>query len=274
MVVMGTPTPCTISAATGTGNCGSSGPICPGKMVNPQTGKNVFNGPDINGEYIYFYSPTGLDSSSASGFALCKPLIATPIYASLQIEQTSQPFSCTALGRVDPVNETWSYEPSPGGTNPNPVLTITYNGGKNYNGGGPRETVVVIQCDPAATADVWNKPANPNGEPYTFTMTSKWACPGQVGCAAAPGPGPSGGGKKSGLKVGWLLTGLFIGLSFAYVVGGVALAHRTSPELSWSEKLPHREFWGQMPDLVKNGFLFCKAKITGSNSHNDTYTAI
>lgn len=277
-VAAGTPQPCTnIDAASASATCGTLGTICLNGLVNPNplngAPNNIFTVKDNANPtpFTYYFSATGLPSTFTTPVApnTCANVLSNPSTTYVSLQAQSQ---CYGAGALNAENQSWTYDPAPSGST-NPQIVVKYTGGQgNKPGTLLRETQVTINCNPSATQDTFQWGSSfPSGvlTVYAFTITSKAACGKQV-CAGAPGAP----GSSSGAPVGWILVGLFLGGIFLYVAIGVAIAHRGHPELSFSEKLPHREFWSEVPTHIKNGFAFSKNKITGGKGGGGTYTAM
>ena len=119
----------------------------------------------------------------------------------------------------------------------------------DFSGGeGGRSYTVKYNC---ALQDVQPTASQPGAYAYLISMSSPALC-NQVG--------PGGG--KQGLSGGslFLILGSLAGA--AYLVGGVYVNNKYHG-LSGREALPHREKWGQLPGLVKDGcdFSYAHAKF-------------
>ena len=69
--------------------------------------------------------------------------------------------------------------------------------------------------------------------------------------AAGADPSPAGGGAaEGGGETGWILIGLLLGCSAVYF-GGFYVYNWKVKGAEPSERMPHKEFWAGLPDLIK-----------------------
>merc|ERR1719272_3607 len=110
-----------------------------------------------------------------------------------------------------------------------------------------------------------------------IALHSQAACSGS---APAPGPGPSpppgqpGGqtGEVIGADVGMALCLLFFLGGGAYFAVGGYMNHRKG-EVGY-DRIPHKEFWGALPGLIKDGFEFTKGKVKEKMAGDGAYTEL
>eukprot|EP00043_Microstomoeca_roanoka_P017619 m.184651 g.184651 ORF g.184651 m.184651 type:complete len:870 (+) comp16673_c1_seq1:139-2748(+) len=86
---------------------------------------------------------------------------------------------------------------------------------------------------------------------------------------------PSSGGRKSGIDAGGVLLLVVFFAALIYLVGGMALNYRSSG----TPRIPHAEFWTELPGLISAGFAFTlsgcglfgrKKYAAMTNPENDT----
>lgn len=90
---------------------------------------------------------------------------------------------------------------------------------------------------------------------YTFTASTKHACPGGS-------PGPSPGKKGEGLSPGSIFLIAFFVSAVVYLIAGAAVKWKMY-SATGVDMVPNIEFWSQLPGLIRDGCLFVKNKITG-----------
>ncbi|OWF35125.1 putative mannose 6-phosphate receptor-like protein C530.09c [Mizuhopecten yessoensis] len=135
-----------------------------------------------------------------------------------------------------------------------------------------RTTDVTLVCNPSAdppmaTADGETAPGSVT---YLFTVNTKCGCPGQCGGGPAPpdptttkgpnpGPGPAPNTSSEGISIGTILVIVALALGFSYLVGGI-LFMKMVRHARGTEVVPNVSFWGSLPGLVKDGFVFTIGK--------------
>eukprot|EP00729_Bicosta_minor_P018418 gene18418-376_t len=102
-----------------------------------------------------------------------------------------------------------------------------------------------------------------------IALHSQAACSGGNFPPSPPGPGPpappgppgNGGqtGKVTKADVGMAVCLLFFLGGGAYFAVGGYMNHRKG-EVGY-DRVPHKEFWGSLPGLIKDGFEFTKGKV-------------
>jgi len=102
-----------------------------------------------------------------------------------------------------------------------------------------------------------------------IALHSQAACSGGNFPPSPPGPGPpappgppgNGGqtGKVTEADVGMAVCLLFFLGGGAYFAVGGYMNHRKG-EVGY-DRVPHKEFWGSLPGLIKDGFEFTKGKV-------------
>lgn len=92
---------------------------------------------------------------------------------------------------------------------------------------------------------------------YAFEVDTYHVCP--VGkCSGAPPSGAASGDDETHL--GWTLVGLGIGFAAFYLIGGVAYNVKKNEMPANAGALPHKEWWGSLPGLSKDGVAFSVTK--------------
>eukprot|EP00041_Stephanoeca_diplocostata_P011115 m.180443 g.180443 ORF g.180443 m.180443 type:complete len:74 (-) comp18418_c0_seq4:843-1064(-) len=69
-----------------------------------------------------------------------------------------------------------------------------------------------------------------------------------------------------------LLLVFFLGLVLPYFGIGMYIMRRRGA--MGSEMIPHRDFWGSIPGLVKDGMLYSKERVTACVSRSSGYRRI
>ncbi|XP_060086203.1 uncharacterized protein LOC132565574 [Ylistrum balloti] len=137
-----------------------------------------------------------------------------------------------------------------------------------------RTTDVTLVCNPGADPPLASADGEtaPGSVTYLFTVNTKCGCPGQCGSGPAPpdptttkgpgpdpGPGPKTGGSSDGISIGTVLVIVALSLGFTYMVGGI-LFMKMVRHANGREVVPNASFWGNLPGLVKDGFVFTIGK--------------
>jgi len=86
--------------------------------------------------------------------------------------------------------------------------------------------------------------------------------------------GSSSDSESSGMGGGWIFIIIVIVASFVYIVVGCLYNRQKKGTTGMRESCPQNEFWCDIPQLVKEGFLFTKAKLTGQSTGGDSYGKI
>jgi hypothetical protein len=89
--------------------------------------------------------------------------------------------------------------------------------------------------------------------------------------------GGGGGGSSSsssGLSGGSVFIIIVIVVAAVYVAAGCAYNRFKKGTTGMRESCPQNEFWCDLPGLMKDGFLFTKAKLTGKSGGGDGYDKI
>lgn len=92
---------------------------------------------------------------------------------------------------------------------------------------------------------------------YDFTLTAKECCPISIG----------------GLSFGSILCIIFVVVVVVYLVAGV-LINKFARGATGAELIPNQAFWADLPSLIKEGFQFTGAKISGCFSRDSQYDQI
>jgi len=91
------------------------------------------------------------------------------------------------------------------------------------------------------------------------------------------GGGGGGGGSSSsssGLSGGSVFIIIVIVVAAVYVIASCAFNRFKKGTTGMRESCPQNEFWCDLPGLMKDGFLFTKAKLTGKGGGGDGYDKI
>lgn len=140
----------------------------------------------------------------------------------------------------------------------------------SYTGDDGRQSDVTLVCDPNSDGSVV---ADGEISPliYTFTLTSKCACPGVCGGSApTPGPtpnpnpdGPGGDSSGEGLSIGTILCIAVLAVAVVYVISGMTF-QKVKNQATGKEVIPNVTFWQTLPGLIKDGFAFTFGKCRPS----------
>lgn len=132
------------------------------------------------------------------------------------------------------------------GTAPNLLASVTVNFGTHRDGSGTeRAGFIRITCSTGGpTTNFVYTTSGDSQHP------SKYEIDTTADCAAAGGSPAGGGAGESGEETGWILVGLLIGFSCVYV-GGFYVYNWKVKGAEPSERMPHKDFWMSLPDLVK-----------------------
>jgi len=131
-----------------------------------------------------------------------------------------------------------------------------------------RITLVNLACDPKATSpSITAVTEKPTGK-YSYTVTTKCACPGQ--CKYSPKPSPSSK-SSSKLSIGSILCIVFFVLLIVYIAGGL-LINKYARQKEGSEIIPNKDLWTDVPSLIKDGAMFTYQKVTGKKSDYQVIT--
>jgi len=115
-----------------------------------------------------------------------------------------------------------------------------------------RSSVLVVNCSDSATT-TYSMQEGVNGGTYYVYASGK---------CGEPSPGMHG---PSETEVGWILTGLVLGGASFYLVGGYVYNAKVK-NLSGKEAIPNKDFWVDIPSLIKDGFKFTFAKVKSLSS--------
>lgn len=127
-------------------------------------------------------------------------------------------------------------------------------------------TQVALVCDRTAEHPAMSDPSiNKITNLITFSVTSKCACPG-VCKRKRPGTG-------SNMSVGSILLTISFVLIGAYFIFGYLFLkyHRN---LDGTDAIPNYEFWKELPDLIKEGFVYAKSQVMTVGSADQGYDNI
>jgi hypothetical protein len=90
-----------------------------------------------------------------------------------------------------------------------------------------------------------------------------WSTP--KACPVGAGPNNGGGSSKKGLSVGSVMLIVLLVVTVVYFVGGI-LFQKFRNHASGGDLIPNRQFWSELPLLVRDGFKFVIGKIRGGGS--------
>jgi len=122
-----------------------------------------------------------------------------------------------------------------------------------------RSSTITFTCDDSAGAGKPTYVAETPINSYQFSWTSAYACPKKGG------GGGSGGGLA--IDVGWLIIILAIVCFVLYLVIG-ALIKKFKFGAEGTDIIPNKEFWVDLPSLIKDGFMFLVNKTCRRNSQS------
>lgn len=139
-------------------------------------------------------------------------------------------------------------------------ITLTYTEGDYLNDGecyegGDRLTSITITCN----TEVITKPTKisitqPPCDSYTYKIEFSHAAGCPIG-NDVPQPG-----TRKGLSVGSILLIIIFVTFFVYLIAGIVI-NATIRQQTGKDIIPNREFWADLPSLIKDGFLFIVHKI-------------
>jgi hypothetical protein len=129
-------------------------------------------------------------------------------------------------------------------------VILQYTGGQNN-----RSATVTVQCSTDSSPKVVIPPSENPVRVYHVTIASKYGCPGAH----------AGGGKVD--IGGWIFVGIVLGGFVLYCIVGVIINVAVRGQ-SGLDIVPQREFWFDLPALVRDGVLFIFNKITGRASYH------
>ncbi|KAI8481826.1 hypothetical protein Bbelb_404310 [Branchiostoma belcheri] len=135
-------------------------------------------------------------------------------------------------------------------------VAITYNA-YDYQ----RHTIVKLVCSSSTSFTVDGEDPDAQTSFY-FTLESPECCVSGPG----PGPDPTGPGPNPdptitiSISVGSIMCIIFFPTVCIYIVAGV-LINKYAREREGRDVFPHLEFWGSLPGLIKDGFLFVFASM-------------
>lgn len=177
-------------------------------------------------------------------------------------------YSVCSYGDVAVCQNAYGDEEHSCGTSSSETMHVDDNG-QYYlqydEGDGDRISQVFLVCD--STANEPELTADGDGETtltYIFHLKTKCACPGT--CVDAPPPtdpdpphkgGGGGGGGGGGIEgpIGIAVINLAIGgVATYFIVGAIILKFKF--ERTGTDIIPHKEFWFDLPFLIKDGCVF------------------
>jgi hypothetical protein len=125
-------------------------------------------------------------------------------------------------------------------------VSITF-GAHTDGGGTQRDGFITVTCvNGGPTSNFVFTTVGDTGHASQYEIDTVADC-----SAAGGGPSPAaGGGAGEGGDTGWILVGLLLGFSGVYF-GGVYVYNWKVKGAEAGERMPHKEFWFGLPDLVK-----------------------
>jgi len=132
-----------------------------------------------------------------------------------------------------------------------------------------RKTRVNLACDPKATSPTFTAVTEQPVGTYSFTVTTKCACPGQ--CKYSPKPSPplkSPSKLPPSSKSYWkpslasILCIVFFVLLIVSIAGGL-LIYKNARHKEGSEIIPNKVLWTDVPSLIKDDAVFAYKKFNG-----------
>jgi len=144
-------------------------------------------------------------------------------------------------------------------------LKYVLKSGDSCLGGGPRVITMELPCEPSAGIGTDLIVKNDLGAScdvpgYVFTLHTSCSCPG--GCGAKIGGG-------------WRFILFFIVGTIVYISLGCTYNRKKYDTAFGMESFPHKAFWLELPELVKDGFKFTSKKLKElRNRLNKTKTEV
>ena len=143
----------------------------------------------------------------------------------------------------------------------NTGITLTYNSGDLCDGTagvGPTQTKFIVKCDGNIKGGVLEHagldPHDSSRCSYEFTFRSKAACLSSSPLDIITGPQYLSQGSRFLILLGLATT--------AYVMLGILINRRKNEDdKSFTGNFPHKEFWADLPDKVKEGFAYSISKL-------------
>lgn len=136
-------------------------------------------------------------------------------------------------------------------------VVLSYSG---ETGGTNRTSQITLVCDKTSAEPTFTYVEETGTTPYItykFTLRAKECCPVSIG----------------GLSFGSILCIIFVVVLVVYLVAGV-LINKFARGATGAELIPNRAFWADLPSLIKEGFQFTGAKISGCFSRDSQYDQI
>lgn len=141
---------------------------------------------------------------------------------------------------------------------------ITFAEGKTTGEGGYGGTVsftgmanqvnINFICEEKAGAGTPTFMDKPNQNTFLLQWKSKYACPAGFKEAAS-----------GGLSAGSVMLIILLVVTIVYFVGGI-LFQKFKNHAEGADLIPNRQFWTELPLLVRDGFKFVIGKVTGKSS--------
>ena len=134
------------------------------------------------------------------------------------------------------------------GSGPNTVASVTVFFNIHTDGGGAqRDGFIKVTCVAGGPkSNFVYTTVGDTGHSSQYEIDTTADC-----SAAGAGPSPAGGGAaEGGGETGWILIGLLLGCSAVYF-GGFYVYNWKVKGAEPSERMPHKEFWAGLPDLIK-----------------------
>lgn len=136
------------------------------------------------------------------------------------------------------------------------VLTV------NLESKAGRSSLITITCDETAKTPSYTADGeDPNNQgTYDMSIKTRFVCP-KYACGA---PAPAGSGAGGGT----IVVILFFVCVIVYFGGGFVFLKFVKK--TDGTPVPQAEFWSSLPGLIKDGFRFTKAKLTGQTANYES----
>lgn len=137
-------------------------------------------------------------------------------------------------------------------------ITLTFANGDAALCGYARTTVLNIACDMSTLAPSSFTIDESVPCQYTLSMKSKAGC-GVSGPIDPVDPSAGGGGGPSGASGGFstIFIAATVSSAVVYMVAGIMYQVKVKKMTPWTkESMPNREFWSDLPSLVKDGNVY------------------
>lgn len=254
-------TPCeSYDLTTGKGVCDGvavdvGGVICAGGF-NRGACKASQTLPDGRTEVYYFRgAPTGLPAATSiqSDCSTTEfPSSGGVAMAQTYVDASGNPAGCYPAADVQGTTLTYS-----AGTAAGTLASVTVNFNVHTDAGGTqRDGFIRITCVTGGrTSNYQYTTVGDQGHESQYEIDSTADC-----SAAGGGASPSGAPATGGGSTGWILIGVCLGGMAVYFASGYVYNWKVKGAES-GDRIPNKEFWVSLPDLVKTGFRFTLSKV-------------